>query len=52
MFELSQEQEKPKMTKPISAYEPRRFERFDSLAEMEDRHHLTFDTYEEGKLTL
>ena len=22
------------------------------LAEMEDRHHLTFDTYEEGKLTL
>ena len=23
-----------------------------SLAEMEDRHHLTFDTYEEGKLTL
>jgi putative hydrolase of the HAD superfamily len=21
-------------------------------AEMEDRHHLTFDTYEEGKLTL
>jgi putative hydrolase of the HAD superfamily len=23
-----------------------------NLAEMEDRHHLTFDTYEEGKLTL
>src|SRR5512135_3255605 len=23
-----------------------------ALAEMEDRHHLTFDTYEEGKLTL
>jgi len=22
------------------------------LDEMEDRHHLTFDTYEEGKLTL
>ncbi len=22
------------------------------LAEMENRHHLTFDTYEEGKLTL
>src|SRR5664280_499884 len=22
------------------------------LAEMEERHHLTFDTYEEGKLTL
>jgi putative hydrolase of the HAD superfamily len=22
------------------------------LTEMEDRHHLTFDTYEEGKLTL
>ena len=22
------------------------------LAEMEDRHHLTFETYEEGKLTL
>src|SRR5665811_1264765 len=22
------------------------------LAEMEDRHHLTFDTYEEGKLAL
>jgi len=22
------------------------------LAELEDRHHLTFDTYEEGKLTL
>ena len=22
------------------------------LAEMEDRHHLTFDTYEEGKRTL
>jgi len=22
------------------------------LPEMEDRHHLTFDTYEEGKLTL
>jgi putative hydrolase of the HAD superfamily len=22
------------------------------FAEMEDRHHLTFDTYEEGKLTL
>ena len=22
------------------------------LAEMEDRHHLTFDTYDEGKLTL
>jgi putative hydrolase of the HAD superfamily len=22
------------------------------LAEIEDRHHLTFDTYEEGKLTL
>ena len=22
------------------------------LAEMEDRHHLTFDTFEEGKLTL
>jgi putative hydrolase of the HAD superfamily len=22
------------------------------LVEMEDRHHLTFDTYEEGKLTL
>jgi putative hydrolase of the HAD superfamily len=22
------------------------------LAEMEDRHHLTFDTYEEGKLTI
>ena len=23
-----------------------------ALAEMEDRHHLTFDTYEEGKITL
>ena len=23
-----------------------------NLTEMEDRHHLTFDTYEEGKLTL
>jgi putative hydrolase of the HAD superfamily len=23
-----------------------------ALAELEDRHHLTFDTYEKGKLTL